>query len=48
MIIAFTGDITRFTTGGRYATYTATAPIEFSFGGRRPGTGSRRGNRRLN
>jgi transposase len=48
MLIGFTGDPTRFTTASRYATYTGTAPIEFSSGGRVTHRLSRRGNRRLN
>ena len=34
MLIGFSGDPTRFATASRYATYTGTAPIEFSSGGR--------------
>jgi transposase len=48
MLIGFSGDPTRFATASRYATYTGTAPIEFSSGGRVTHRLSRRGNRRLN
>ena len=48
MLIGFSGDPTRFTTASRYASYTGTAPIEFSSGGRITHRLSRRGNRRLN
>ena len=48
MLIGFSGDPTRFDTASRYATYTGTAPIEFSSGGRITHRLSRRGNRRLN
>jgi transposase len=48
MLIGFSGDPTRFATASRYATYTGTAPIEFSSGGRITHRLSRRGNRRLN
>lgn len=48
MLIGYTSDPTRFTTANRYATYTGTAPVEFSSGGRTVHRLSRRGNRRLN
>jgi transposase len=48
MLIGFSGNPTRFTTASRYASYTGTAPIEFSSGGRVTHRLSRRGNRRLN
>ena len=48
MLIGYSGDPTRFATASRYATYTGTAPIEFSSGGRTIHRLSRRGNRRLN
>jgi len=48
MLIGFSGDPSRFTTASRYATYTGTAPLEFSSGGRIVHRLSRRGNRRLN
>jgi transposase len=48
MLIGFSGDPTRFTTASRFASYTGTAPIEFSSGGRVTHRLSRRGNRRLN
>ena len=48
MLIGYSGDPTRFTTPGRYAAYTGTAPVEFSSGGRVVHRLSRRGNRRLN
>jgi transposase len=48
MLIGFTGDPTRFSTPARFASYTGTAPIEFSSGGRVTHRLSRRGNRRLN
>ena len=48
MLIGYSGDPLRFTTANRYATYTGTAPVEFSSGGRTVHRLSRRGNRRLN
>jgi len=48
MLIGYTGDPTRFATDNRFASYTGTAPIEFSSGGRVTHRLSRRGNRRLN
>jgi transposase len=48
MLIGYTGDPTRFATANRFASYTGTAPIEFSSGGRVTHRLSRRGNRRLN
>jgi transposase len=48
MLIGYSGDPTRFATASRYASYTGTAPIEFSSGGRITHRLSRRGNRRLN
>jgi transposase len=49
MLVGFSGgDPTRFTTAARFASYTGTAPIEFSSGGRVTHRLSRRGNRRLN
>ena len=48
MLIGYSGDPTRFTTAARFASYTGTAPIEFSSGGRVTHRLSRRGNRRLN
>ena len=47
MLIGCSGDPTRFTTAARLASYTGTAPIEFSSGGRVTHRLSRRGNRRL-
>ena len=48
MIIGYTGDIARFATGGHFAAYNGTAPIEFSSSGRTVHRLSRRGNRTLN
>jgi transposase len=48
MLIGYSGDPLRFTTAARFASYTGTAPIEFSSGGRITHRLSRRGNRRLN
>jgi transposase len=48
MLVGFSGDPTRFTTAARFASYTGTAPIEFSSRGRVTHRLSRRGNRRLN
>jgi transposase len=48
MLVGYSGDPTRFTTAARFASYTGTAPIEFSSGGRVTHRLSRRGNRRLN
>jgi transposase len=48
MAIGHTGDVARFTTRDRYASYTGTAPIEVSSGPRRVHRVSRRGNRQLN
>ena len=48
-ILARVGDITRFPSAAAFASYTGTAPIEVSSGGRRKVFRlSRRGNRRLN
>jgi transposase len=48
MVIGYTGDVARFTTRDRYASYTGTAPIEVSSGPRKVHRVSRRGNRQLN
>src|SRR5207244_6126227 len=48
MVIGYTGDVARFTTRDRYASYTGTAPIEVSSGPRKIHRVSRRGNRQLN
>jgi transposase len=48
MLIGYTGDPTRFATAAQFASYSGTAPIEFSSGGRVTHRLSRRGNRRLN
>jgi transposase len=46
--VGYTGDVRRFRTRNHYATYTGTAPIELSSGGRIVHRLSRRGNRQLN
>ena len=48
MIIAQTGDVTRFPTCGHYASYNATAPIEASSGPKARHRLNPRGNRQLN
>ena len=48
MLIGYTGDVTRFSSGGHYAAYNGTAPVEFSSSGRTVHRLSRRGNRTLN
>ncbi len=48
MVIAYTGDITRFPTCGHYASYNATAPIEASSGPKARHRLNPRGNRQLN
>jgi transposase len=48
MLIGYSGDIRRFGSRHRYATYNGTAPIEVSSGGRVVHRLSRRGNRQLN
>ena len=48
MVIGYTGDVTRFANRDHFATYTGTAPIEVSSGGRITHRLSRRGNRQLN
>ena len=48
ILVGHTGDPRRFANRHRYATYNATAPIEFSSGGRSVHRLSRRGNRQLN
>ena len=48
MVIGYSGDIRRFGTNHRYASYTGTAPIEVSSGGRVVHRLSRRGCRQLN
>jgi transposase len=48
ILIAQTGDITRFPSRTHYAAYTGTAPIEASSGNRRRHRLSRRDNRQLN
>jgi transposase len=47
-IIGYTGDIERFATKARYATYNGTAPLEASSGGRTRHRLNPRGNRTLN
>lgn len=47
-IIGYSGDITRFATKARYATYNGTAPLEASSGGRTRHRLNPRGNRTLN
>lgn len=48
MLIGYSGDVRRFGSRDRYATYNGTAPIEMSSGGRIVHRLSRRGNRQLN
>ena len=48
LIIAYTGDVTRFGNRHRFAAYNGTAPIEVSSAGRVVHRLSRRGNRTLN
>ena len=48
MVIGYTGDVRRFPTRHRYASYTGTAPIEMSSGPRVIHRLSRRGHRQLN
>ncbi len=48
MLLGDSGDIARFPTRHHYASYTGTAPIELSSGGRIVHRLSRRGNRQLN
>ena len=48
MLIGYSGDITRFANRDHYASYTGTAPVEFSSGGRVVHRVSQRGNRNLN
>lgn len=48
MLIGYSGDVHRFGSRDRYATYNGTAPIEMSSGGRVVHRLSRRGNRQLN
>jgi len=48
MVIGHTGDVRRFRSRHHYASYTGTAPIEVSSGGRVVHRLSRRGNRQLN
>lgn len=48
IVLGYSGDVCRFRTGGHYAAYNGTAPIELSSGGRTVHRLSRRGNRTLN
>jgi transposase len=48
IVCGYSGDICRFPTGGHYAAYNGTAPVEFSSAGRTVHRLSRRGNRTLN
>jgi transposase len=48
MVVGHTGDVRRFQSRHHYASYTGTAPIEVSSGGRVVHRLSRRGNRQLN
>lgn len=48
MIIGYTGNIDRFATPARYASYNATAPVEASSGNRVRHRLNQRGNRKLN
>ena len=48
MCIGFTGDIRRFASADRFATYTGCAPVEVASAAHRVHRLSRRGNRRLN
>lgn len=47
-LIGYTGDVSRFTTRDKFASYAGVAPIELSSGGRVVHRLSRRGNRQLN
>ena len=47
-LIGYTGDVRRFTTRDKFASYAGVAPIELSSGGRIVHRLSRRGNRQLN
>jgi transposase len=47
-LIGYTGDVRRFTTRDRFASYAGVAPVELSSGGRIVHRLSRRGNRQLN
>jgi transposase len=47
-VLGDTGDVTRFATADRFASYTGTAPIEVSSGPHKTYRLSRRGNRQLN
>ena len=47
-LIGYTGDVRRFTTRDKFASYAGVAPIELSSGGRTVHRLSRRGNRQLN
>ena len=47
-LIGYTGDVRRFTTRDKFASYAGVAPIELSSGGRVVHRLSRRGNRQLN
>lgn len=48
MLIGYSGDVRRFQSRNHYASYTGTAPVEMSSGGRVVHRLSRRGNRQLN
>ena len=48
MAVGYSGDVSRFASRDHYASYTGTAPIEMSTGGRTVHRLSRRGNRQLN
>lgn len=48
MLIGYSGDVRRFSSRDRYATYNGSAPIEMSSGGRITHRLNRRGNRQLN
>jgi len=48
MAVGYSGDVRRFASRDHYASYTGTAPIEMSTGGRTVHRLSRRGNRQLN
>jgi len=48
LILAYVGDLARFPTAARFASYNGTAPIEASSGPRKRHRLNRRGNRKLN
>lgn len=48
LIVAHTGEVTRFVSKAQYASYNATAPVEASSGGKSRHRLNQRGNRQLN